>query len=273
MVPDTSRRLAAAISDLESCMVRDLLGLRIFSNQATSRIDMNAHTFWQNGLSSDSKGTDAYSTAMSALEYAKAQSSSSWIGHLRLIHHLAIFFPLYTHAPTLFIFLRRSGGWIKKNCFNSTQSLVCTGCNDACSTGEAFILVITTLDCCCPSADMVHPPPMQVKFLGTCTSPLLTRNYSRFVNVESASWFGYANAIIEVCLLNGTTKRWWCEYRTNGIRMKILTFSDCGEGTQRQLLLPHVNSHTKLAQIRTILITHLHPDRVYHDYLANIQTY
>ncbi|EDP42442.1 hypothetical protein MGL_3200 [Malassezia globosa CBS 7966] len=49
MVPDTSRRLAAAISDLESCM---------------------------NGLSSDSKGTDAYSTAMSALEYAKAQSSS-----------------------------------------------------------------------------------------------------------------------------------------------------------------------------------------------------
>lgn len=186
---------------------------------------------------------------------------------------LFFFFPLYTHAPTLSIFLRRSGGWIKKNCFNSTQSLVCTGCNDACSTGEAFILVITTLDCCCPSADMVHPPPMQVKFLGTCTSPLLTRNYSRFVNVESASWFGYANAIIEVCLLNGTTKRWWCEYRTNGIRMKILTFSDCGEGTQRQLLLPHVNSHTKLAQIRTILITHLHPDRVYHDYLANIQTY
>lgn len=94
----------------------------------------------------------------------------------------------------------------KKNCFSSTQSLVCTGCNDVCSTGEAFILVIT-LDCCSPSADMVHPPPMQVKFLGTCTSPLLTRNYSRFVNVESASWFGYANAIIEVCLLNGTTKR------------------------------------------------------------------
>ena len=76
MVPDTSRRLAAAISDLESCMVRDLLSLRVFSNQATSRIDMNAHTFCQNGLSSDSKGTDAYSTAMSALEYAKAQSSS-----------------------------------------------------------------------------------------------------------------------------------------------------------------------------------------------------
>lgn len=45
MVPDTSRRLAAAISDLESCMVRDLLSLRVFSNQATSRIDMNAHTF------------------------------------------------------------------------------------------------------------------------------------------------------------------------------------------------------------------------------------
>lgn len=115
----------------------------------------------------------------------------------------------------------------QKICFNSTQSLVCTGCNDVCSTGEAFILVIT-LDCCSPSADMVHPPPMQVKFLGTCTSPLLTRNYSSLL----VKW----------------------DHET--------VMVDCGEGTQRQLLLPHVNSHTKLAQIRTILITHLHPDHI-----------
>ena len=50
MVPDISRRLAAAISDLESCMVRDLLSLRVFSIQATSRIDMSAHTFYRTAL-------------------------------------------------------------------------------------------------------------------------------------------------------------------------------------------------------------------------------
>jgi len=34
MVPDTSRRLAAAISDLESCMVRGLLSLRVFRTES-----------------------------------------------------------------------------------------------------------------------------------------------------------------------------------------------------------------------------------------------
>lgn len=43
--------------------------------------------------------------------------------------------------------------------------------------------------------------------------------------------------------------------------MRRLTRSDCGEGTQRQLILPHVQAGVKLSNIRTILITHLHPDR------------
>lgn len=43
--------------------------------------------------------------------------------------------------------------------------------------------------------------------------------------------------------------------------MPRLTRSDCGEGTQRQLILPHVQAGVKLSNIRTILITHLHPDR------------
>ncbi|PKI82688.1 hypothetical protein MVES_003445 [Malassezia vespertilionis] len=37
---------------------------------------------------------------------------------------------------------------------------------------------------------------------------------------------------------------------------------DCGEGTQRQLINPVVQAETKLSQIRTILITHLHPDHI-----------
>ncbi|KOS12818.1 metallo-hydrolase oxidoreductase [Malassezia pachydermatis] len=60
------------------------------------------------------------------------------------------------------------------------------------------------------------PPSACVKFLGTCTTPIATRNYS----------------------------------------------SDCGEGTQRQLFTAHVHSETKLSHIRTILITHLHPDHI-----------
>ena len=38
--------------------------------------------------------------------------------------------------------------------------------------------------------------------------------------------------------------------------------SDCGEGTQRQLFLPHVHADTKLSHIRYILITHPHQDRM-----------
>ncbi|WFD21246.1 non-specific serine/threonine protein kinase [Malassezia caprae] len=70
------------------------------------------------------------------------------------------------------------------------------------------------------------PPRVQVKFLGTSTTPVPTRNYS------------------SEAVMVGSDR------------------SDCGEGTQRQLFSADVHSETKLTQIHTILITHLHPDRL-----------
>ena len=39
--------------------------------------------------------------------------------------------------------------------------------------------------------------------------------------------------------------------------------SDCGEGTQRQLITPSVRAETRASNIQTVLITHLHPDRMF----------
>ena len=67
---------------------------------------------------------------------------------------------------------------------------------------------------------------MQVEFLGTSTSPLPSRNYSSLlVRID-----------------------------------RYVLMLDCGEGTQRQLFTHSPN--TKLNHIRTVLITHLHPDHV-----------
>ncbi|SHO80014.1 Uncharacterized protein MSYG_4369 [Malassezia sympodialis ATCC 42132] len=73
------------------------------------------------------------------------------------------------------------------------------------------------------------PPRVQIKFLGTCTTPVPTRNYSSLL------------------------------VKINNEAIMV----DCGEGTQRQLFRADVHSETKLSQIHTILITHLHPDRKY----------
>lgn len=72
------------------------------------------------------------------------------------------------------------------------------------------------------------PPPISLKFLGTSTSPVVTRNYSSLL-------VRIAHQAVMV---------------------------DCGEGTQRQLLSPAVRAETRTSNIRTVLITHLHPDHV-----------
>lgn len=67
---------------------------------------------------------------------------------------------------------------------------------------------------------------MQVEFLGTSTSPLPSRNYSSLL-----------------------------------VRLgPEAVMVDCGEGTQRQLFQHFPRA--RLAQIRVVLITHLHPDHV-----------
>ncbi len=71
-------------------------------------------------------------------------------------------------------------------------------------------------------------PRMSIKFLGTSSMPNSTRNYSSLL-------FKLDNHTVMV---------------------------DCGEGTQRQFRSRYVGVDEKLANLKTILITHLHADHV-----------
>ncbi|GAC93860.1 hypothetical protein PHSY_001427 [Pseudozyma hubeiensis SY62] len=71
-------------------------------------------------------------------------------------------------------------------------------------------------------------PRMSIKFLGTSSMPNSTRNYSSLL-------FKLDNHTVMV---------------------------DCGEGTQRQFRSRYVGVDERLANLRTILITHLHADHV-----------
>ncbi|KAJ1022804.1 hypothetical protein NDA18_005137 [Ustilago nuda] len=72
------------------------------------------------------------------------------------------------------------------------------------------------------------PPRMSIKFLGTSSMPNPSRNYSSLL-------FKLDNHTVMV---------------------------DCGEGTQRQFRSRYVGADERLANLKTILITHLHADHV-----------
>lgn len=79
-----------------------------------------------------------------------------------------------------------------------------------------------------PNQVKMVAPRMSVKFLGTSSMPNSTRNYSSLL-------FKLDNHTVMV---------------------------DCGEGTQRQLRSRYVGVDERLANLKTILITHLHADHV-----------
>lgn len=73
------------------------------------------------------------------------------------------------------------------------------------------------------------PSDVNIRFLGTSSQPNGSRNYSSLlVNV------GQHNSVMV----------------------------DCGEGTQRQLADRKIGGNDRLANIKTILVTHLHMDHV-----------
>ncbi|TKY84521.1 hypothetical protein EX895_006423 [Sporisorium graminicola] len=71
-------------------------------------------------------------------------------------------------------------------------------------------------------------PRMSIKFLGTSSMPNSTRNYSSLL------------------------------FKLDSHTVMV----DCGEGTQRQLRSRYVGVDERLANLRTILVTHLHADHV-----------
>ncbi|WFD32849.1 ribonuclease Z [Malassezia sp. CBS 17886] len=104
------------------------------------------------------------------------------------------------------------------------------GASDAAKHTPEHVAAVAALAAAQPRAAgarlSMAPPPVSVKFLGTGTTPVPSRNYSSLL-----------------------------------VRIgQHAVMVDCGEGTQRQLLSSHIRAESRLSQIHLVLITHLHPD-------------
>lgn len=99
------------------------------------------------------------------------------------------------------------------------------------TNAECSIVKLVSLRCNAVAASkqaVMVAPRMSIKFLGTSSMPNSTRNYSSLL------------------------------FKLDSHTIMV----DCGEGTQRQLRARYVGVDERLANLKTILITHLHADHV-----------